>query len=402
MPCQYLFARNTRQNSLEQKSYFCSMMQDLRSFFAPIHYAETIDQSSFASLQWGAQIEFATADSFHFEEADIVLVGCGETRGDLDSGKHYSDAPDAIREQLYKLYNWHPNIKVFDAGNILQGATVEDTRAALRMVLQELHLAGKIVIVLGGSHDLTLEQYHVFKSSEKIINAAVVDMLVDLDETESANSRSFLMEMLTGSPNFIGHYSHIGFQSYFVNPLMLETLDKIRFDFFRLGRVKEQIEDMEPVLRNTHLFSFDLNAVKYSDAPINKMGSPNGLAGDEACLLTRYAGMSSELTSFGIYGFDERKDKDNMTAVLAAQMIWYFVDGYFLRKNEAPISDKNEFVEYHLQFTGNDILFLKSKRSNRWWMQLPNGDFEPCSYNDYLQASENEIPERWMRIQERG
>jgi hypothetical protein len=112
--------------------------------------------------------------------------------------------------------------------------------------------------------------------------------------------------------------------------------------------------------------------------------------------------MSSELTSFGIYGFDERKDKDNMTAVLAAQMIWYFVDGYFLRKNEAPISDKNEFVEYHLQFTGNDILFLKSKRSNRWWMQLPNGDFEPCSYNDYLQASENEIPERWMRIQERG
>lgn len=378
------------------------MMQDLRSFFAPIHYAETIDPSSFQALQWGSQLEFPHSDSMHFDEADIIIVGCGETRGETSESKHYSDAPDAIREQFYKLYNWHSGIKIFDAGNILQGATVEDTRAALRIVLQELHQAGKIVIVLGGSHDLTLQQYEVFTKAEQIINASVIDMLVDLDETEVTSSKSFLMEMLTGSPNFIGHYNHIGFQSYFVNPVMLETLDKIRFDFFRLGRVKENIDDMEPVLRNSHLLSFDMNAVKYSDAPMNKMGSPNGLAGDEACLLTRFAGMSSALSSFGIYGFDERKDKDNMTATLAAQMIWYFVDGYFLRKNEAALSDKNEFVEYHLQFTGNDIMFLKSKRSNRWWMQLPDGNFEPCSYNDYLLACENEIPERWLRIQERG
>lgn len=378
------------------------MMQDLRSFFAPIHYAETIDPSSFQALQWGSQLEFPHSDLMHFDEADIIIVGCGETRGEGSDGKHYSDAPDAIREQFYKLYNWHSGIKIFDAGNILQGATVEDTRAALRIVLQELHQAGKIVIVLGGSHDLTLQQYEVFTKAEQIINASVIDMLVDLDETEVTSSKSFLMEMLTGSPNFIGHYNHIGFQSYFVNPVMLETLDKIRFDFFRLGRVKEHIEDMEPVLRNSHLLSFDMNAIKYSDAPMNKMGSPNGLAGDEACLLTRFAGMSSALSSFGIYGFDERKDKDNMTATLAAQMIWYFVDGYFLRKNEAALSDKNEFVEYHLQFTGNDIMFLKSKRSNRWWMQLPEGNFEPCSYNDYLLACENEIPERWLRIQERG
>jgi formiminoglutamase len=377
-------------------------MQDLRSFFAPIHYAETIDQNAFQPLQWGSQIEFATEHTFNYEDSDIVFVGCGETRGQQQDNKHYSDAPDAIREQFYQLYHWHTGIKIFDAGNILQGAKVEDTRAALRIVLQELHNAGKIVIILGGSHDLTLEQYNVFKRTEQIINASVVDMLVDLDETEITTSRSFLMEMLTSSPNFIGHYNHIGFQSYFVNPVMLETLDKIRFDFFRLGKVKEHIEDMEPVLRNSHLLSFDMNAVKYSDAPMNKTGSPNGLAGDEACLLTRYAGMSTELSSFGIFGFDERKDKDNMTSILAAQMIWYFIDGYLVRKNEAPLSDKNEFVEYHLQFTGNDIKFIKSKRTNRWWMQLPDGNFEPCSYNDYLLASENEIPERWLRIQERN
>lgn len=382
--------------------YICGMMQDLHSFFSAQHYIETIDQSTFEPLQWGAQIAYPSEGNFDCSEADIVLVGCGEVRGEQQDSRHYSSTPDAIRAQFYTLYNWHPGISIYDAGNILQGATAEDTKAALRIVLQELHAAGKTVIILGGSHDLTLVQYEVFKRAEQIINAAVVDMLVDLDESEITTARSFLMDMLTGSPNFIGHYSHIGFQSYYVNPVVLETLDKIRFDFFRLGKVKEHIEDMEPVLRNSHLFSFDMNAVKYSDAPMNKKGSPNGFSGEETCLLTRFAGMSDALSSFGIYGFDERADKDNMTATLAAQMLWYFIDGFFLRKNEASLSDRNEFVEYHVQFTGNDIMFLKSKRSNRWWMQLPDGMMEPCSYNDYLLASENEIPERWLRIQERG
>lgn len=378
------------------------MMQDLHSFFSKEHYIETINQADFQALQWGAQITCASPGVFDCSDADIVLVGCGEMRGADAHTKHYSAAVDAIRAQFYQLYNWHSGIKIYDAGNIAQGASVEDTRAALRMVLSELHQAGKIVIVLGGSHDLTLQQYEVFKQSEKIINAAVVDMLVDLDETETVTDKSYLMQMLTGTPNFIGHYNHIGFQSYYVNPIMLETLDKIRFDFFRLGRVREHMEDMEPVLRNSHLLSFDLNAIRYSDAPMNRLGSPNGFTGDEACMLTRYAGMSTELRSFGIYGFDETKDKDKMTATLAAQMLWYFIDGYFMRKSEASLSDRNEFVEYHVQFTGNDILFIKSKRSNRWWMQLPNGTFEPCSYNDYIMASENEIPERWLRIQERS
>jgi arginase family enzyme len=375
-------------------------MQDLRPFFASRHFAGTTG-TRYNALQWGAQIAHATDESFDCSDADIVLVGCGERRGeDMEHG--FSAAPDAIREQLYRLYNWHPGVRIYDAGNILQGASADDTRAALRIVLEELHRAGKTVIVLGGSHDLTLQQYEVFKRSETVVNAAIVDMLVDLEESEETNAHSFLMDMLTGSPNYIGHYSHIGFQSYYVNPVMLETLDKLRFDFFRLGRVREHMEDMEPVLRSSSLFSFDMNAIKYSDAPMNKTGSPNGFRGDEACMLTRYAGMSDRMRSMGIYGYDESKDRDQMTATLIAQMIWYFVDGYMVRQNEAELSDKNEFIEYHLQFTGNDILFIKSKRSNRWWMQLPDGSYEPCSYADYLQASENDIPERWLRVQERS
>jgi hypothetical protein len=144
-----------------------------------------------------------------------------------------------------------------------------------------------------------------------------------------------------------------------------------------------------------------MNAVRNCDAPFLKKGSPNGFFGDEICQLARYAGMSSELSSFGIYGYQTELDKNKQGAKLIAQMLWYFVDGYQVRKNESPLDNREEFIEYHVSLTGNDTLFLKSKKTNRWWMQLPEGTFTPCSYNDYVTAGNNEIPERWFREQER-
>ena len=351
-------------------------------------------------MQLGANIRCATGNSFDWEDAEIVIVGCGEWRG-ADASMAYSNSADVVREQLYKLFYWHSNVVIADAGNIRQGARVGDTRAALLAVLQEIHSAGKIALVIGGSHDLTLQQYDVFKKASQMIVATVADMLIDLDEAEETNSGSFLMEMLTETPNFLSHYSHLAFQSYYAHPHMVETLDKLRFDFYRLGKVRERIEDIEPVLRTSNLFSFDMNAVRYSDAPANINGSPNGLNGEEACLLTRYAGMSNNLSSFGIYGYNDLNDTHNMTAKLISQMIWYFVDGYLVRKTEAKLTEREEFMVFTVAFTENEAVFLKSKRTNRWWMRLPDLTYVPCSYNDYLEASQDQIPERWLREQER-
>jgi len=375
-------------------------MQDLRSFFEPQHFIETKNAQAYEPMQWGANIKCATSQGFDWDEADIVIVGCGEWRG-ADAASAYSNSPNVIREELYKMYYWHNAVKIADAGNIRRGASADDTRAALLTVLQEIHEAGKIAVVIGGSHDLTLQQYEVFKKKEQMAVASVADMLIDLDEAEDVTAHSFLMDMLTGSPNFISHYSHMAFQSYYAHPRMLETLDKLRFDFYRLGKVRECIDDMEPVLRISNLFSFDLSAVRYSDAPANVNGSPNGLNGEEACMLTRYAGMSEVLTSIGIYGYDHETDSHNMTARLVSQMIWYFVDGYLVRKTEAKLTERDEFIVFNVAFTDNDTVFLKSKRTNRWWMRLPDQNFVPCSYNDYLVASNDQIPERWLREQER-
>jgi formiminoglutamase len=374
-------------------------MQDLRSFFEPEHFIESHKAESYHPLQWGGNIKYPGQQSSDWDRADIIIVGCGERRGSGLDG--WSESPDTIREHLYRMYHWHRGINIADAGNIRQGVTLGDSRAALLTVLQEIHDAGKIAIVLGGSHDLTMQQYEVYKKAQQMATVAVADMLIDLDEAETINDRSFLMDMLTGTPNFTAHYSHIAFQSYYAHPRMLETLDKLRFDFYRLGKVKEHIEDMEPVLRTSNIFSFDLSAVRFSDAPANINGSPNGLTGEEACQLTRYAGMSDTLTSLGIFGYDPVADAHAMTAKLISQMIWYFVDGYLVRKTEARLTDHEEFTVFNVAFTDNDTVFLKSKRTNRWWMRLPDHSFVPCSYNDYLAASNDQIPERWLREQER-
>jgi len=375
-------------------------MQDLHSFLDISAVAEIKEKGSYEPLQWGAHITSIAEQGFDLQDTDIVLVGCGEWRGSAAKAP-YTNSADAIRTELYKMYFWHSGLRIADAGNIMQGNTLGDTRAALLAVLKEIHDAGKIALLLGGSHDLTMQQYEVFKKKEELAVGTVADMYIDLDEAEDITSTSFLMEMLTGTPNYMSHYSHIGFQSYYAHPRMLETLDKLRFDFYRLGKVREHVEDMEPVLRISDFFSFDISAVRYSDAPGNINGSPNGLTGEEACQLTRYAGMSNKLTSLGIFGYNHLDDAHHMTARLIAQMIWYFVDGLLVRQTEAQLSERDEFDIFHVVFTDNDTVFLKSKRTNRWWMKLPDGTFVPCSYNDYLVASNDQIPERWLREQER-
>jgi hypothetical protein len=208
------------------------------------------------------------------------------------------------------------------------------------------------------------------------------------------------MEMLTGEPNYIRNYSHLAFQSYLVHPDMLETMDKLRFDCYRLGHIKEYMEEMEPVLRNSGLLSVDISALANAFAPANHI-SPNGLNGEEMCTLTRFAGMSQILNSIGFYGYRADQDKHQLSAKQIAQMMWYFIDGRYKGKQEAPIQERESFLEFHTSFSEVETTFLQSKRTGRWWMQLPNRNFIACSYNDYMLASSNETPERWLRAQER-
>lgn len=375
-------------------------MDDLYHFLTPVDLFEINEDEGYLEGQIGRAVKTQVDEDFDLNEADLIILGVKEWRGNGD-GVQENNAADLIRRELYRLHYWHGDLKIADAGNTELGAELDDSYAALQTILGELYRMGKTVLIIGGSHDMALAQYRAFSTIDVFPEVTGIDSSIDLHRESRKPAEQFLLDMFTGDPNYLKHYNHLGFQSYFVHPQMLQTIDKLRFDCYRLGTVQEKLDDFEPVFRNSDMLMFDISAIKNADAPANTK-APNGFTGTESCTLTRFAGMSDRLKSIGIYGYDPAHDRDNLTAKQISQMIWYFMDGRHRMHMEATVSERHNFNEYHTVFAEVDTTFLQSKRTKRWWMQMPDGQFTACSENDYLTAGRNELPERWLRIQERS
>lgn len=375
-------------------------LDTILDFLEPVNKFMISGDEEYINNQVGHNIEVYDEGFPDISKADMVIVGCSDSRGGGGS-KEDNVSVDAVRREFYNLFHWHKEVKLADAGNIKPAASLQDTYAALKTVVSELSQHCKRVVIIGGSHDLTFAQYNVYASANKIIEAVCVDAVIDMRVESSLPAHNFLMPMLTNEPNFIRHYNHIGFQSYFVHPDMLETIDKLRFDCYRVGNVKENMEEMEPVIRNAALFSFDISAIQHAHAPANRL-TPNGFTGEEACMLMQYAGMSPNVNTIGIYGYAQKHDRYDLTAKQISHMLWYLMDGILKGKSEAPLNDADNFNEFKIAFAELETTFLQSKKTGRWWMQLPDDHFIACSHKDYILASQNEIPERWMRAVERS
>ena len=376
-----------------------STLYSITDFLEPVNRYEISEDESYHQTQLGQHIDLYDEHFPDIEAADVVLVGCGEMRGAAKGSNNYN-AADTVRKAFYALYHWHKEVSLADVGNVKSGATLQDTYAAIQAVTSELIQMGKRVVIIGGSHDIMMAQYSAYASTETIIEVTCVDARIDLNMDSVLPADNFLMKMLTSAPNFIKHYNHIGFQSYFVHPTMLETIDKLRFDCYRVGRVKENIEDMEPAIRNSNLLGFDIAALQHSAAPANTL-TPNGFNGEEACTLMKYAGLSSNVNSVGIYGYQASLDVHDLTAKQISHMLWYYMDGVYKSKQEADFSEAHNFNEFHMAFAETDTVFLQSKKTHRWWMKMPEGNYIACTYHDYITARNNELPERWLRLMER-
>ena len=374
-------------------------LNSILDYLEPINLDLLSKDEGYRDTQLGKHIKANQGSLPDISKADMVLIGAGECRGG-GYALNGHEAANAVRGALYSLYYWHTQVAIVDLGNVKLGQSIQDSYAALRTVISELLLQNKKVVIMGGSHDLSLAQYHAYTSIPTLVNAVVVDAKIDLDLEARLPADHFLEELFTGLPNHLNHYAHIGFQSYFMHPHMLETIDKLRFDCYRLGKVREDIEEMEPAIRDSHMMSFDISAIQNAQAPANLI-TPNGFNGEEACILMQYAGMSWKTSTIGLFGYQAELDNNGLTAIQMAQMIWYVIDGVQKGKKESPLSDAERFKEFHIAFSDIETNFLQSKSTGRWWMQTHNNQWAPCSYKDYLVASNNEIPERWLRALER-
>ncbi|MFC1733962.1 formimidoylglutamase [candidate division KSB1 bacterium] len=344
---------------------------------------------------------------------DIAIIGVNEDRRNVDN-EGCAAAPDHIRKELYKLYQG-PNItRIADLGNIKRGHEVEDTYYAVSTVLSELIKNKIIPVILGGSQDITYANYLAYESMSQIINIVSIDTGFDLGETEEDfDAQSYLSKIILHQPNYLFNYTNIGYQTFYVDQEGINLMSKLYFDTYRIGVVRANLEEVEPMIRNADMMTIDMSAIRHADAPGNNNATPNGFFGEEICQIIRYAGISDKLSSIGFYEMNPAFDSNNQTAKLIAQMIWYFIDGYYNRKNDFPFKKKEDYLKYivPLKSNKNEITFYKSKKSDRWWMEVPcptdlMSKFErhylvACSYKDYQTATEDDIPDRWWQASQK-
>lgn len=386
-------------------------MSDIAHFFSPIDVNDITNGIQLSESQFGSTFSIYTdIDNFpELEGKDIAIVGvCEDRNSENNTGSNM--APNDVRGFLYKLYGGSFRASVVDLGNINPGNSTQDTYFAVRSTVDFLVRKNIIPIIIGGSQDLSYAQFLGYKDLEQTINIVAIDSVFDLGnpDTEISNN-SYLGKIILHQPNYLFNYSNIGYQTYLVDPNSIKMMNRLYFDSYRLGQVRDKIEESEPIIRQADMITFDITAIKHSDAPANPNASPNGFYAEEACQMMRYAGMNDKLSSLGIYEINPTFDVSGKTSHLAAQMIWCFMDGFYNRKNDFPSRTNPDYMRFHvvLQDEKYEINFYKSKKSDRWWMEIPypphkDLKFErhtliPCSYKDYELAINNEIPDRWWQ-----
>lgn len=386
----------------------------LSDFFTPVDVKMIIPKKGYYTSHLGSKIDFH-ADSFPDleQKANIAIVGVQDDRNAINN-HGCALGPDYVREKLYRLNEGNYDTKIVDLGNIRQGATITDTYIALKTVVNELIKKNIIPIILGGGQDLTYAQYLAYETLEQKVDLVIIDSHFDLDDDDSGpdsietTSESYLNKIFLHEPNYLFNFSNLGYQTYFTSQDSLRVMDKLYFDVHRLGELAGNISDAEPIIRNAGMISFDMGAIRSSDAMGNANASPNGFNGAEACQLARYAGFNDKLSSIGFYEFNPAYDNNGQTATLLAQMVWYFIDGVYNRKKDFPLNPKSQYLIYKtsLKHDEHELVFVKSKKSDRWWMQVPyptggspNERFHlvPCKYEDYTLAVSGEMPDLWWR-----
>jgi len=335
----------------------------------------------------------------------IIILGIQEDRaavGNKGTGLNL----DSIRKEFYKLYAGNWPVKVADIGNLSSGNTIEDTYFALKEITTYL-LKNKIIpIVIGGGQDLTYTLYRSYDSLEQTVNLVSVDSKFDIGNIEDElSSQSYLSKIVMNEPNNLFNFCNLGYQTYFNSQDEIDLLESLFFEAHRLGEVSNSIQIVEPILRDADIVSIDLSSIRNADCPGNNNASPNGLTGTEICSIARYAGISDKVTSLGIFEYNSIVDVKNQSAQLIAQMIWYFIEGVNYRANDYPFGLKTNYKKYIVPIEDQVLNFHKSNKSGRWWMEIgieSNNKSKrhaliPCTYQDYISASNQEIPDRWIK-----
>ncbi|MBT8220128.1 MAG: hypothetical protein KJP00_09895 [Bacteroidia bacterium] len=326
------------------------------------------DRNDFPDDTLGHSTIFGTNDDLDGKRNKVFII-CDK-----------SEFASCVRSELYKLKNHFSTLHVIDVGD-LKKVTSEFAISPL----SELSEEGRVVFISQDDYFLN----SIFQTLRHNNNSISLNQINrNLAFYSQENNRRILKS------DKLFNLAVLGYQRHYCYKSDLEYIHNAFINHVSLGQLHENVDRCEPIIRACHGSVFNLNAIQGVEDNSGSI-SPNGMHAIEACQISKYSGINSQLRIYNItLGSLEPSKRVNS---LAAQMIWYFLEGVSISSKE-DLVNKINLQEHTVQTTIDDLYltFWKSKTSGRWWFEIPSSSDDhskiyPCSLEDYQAACKNEI-----------
>ena len=344
---------------------------------------EKLENSSIAR-----KIKIYGVDEFELNSPGIAIL---TLNNELESEK--------FRNRFYSLHYGDWNSNIIDLGRFKNGHSDSDSNFAIKEILQKLSSIGILIICIGGNSSLLKLFSYSLNDSHNFLNLVSIDKILGINSENDSDKNNYLSDLILSQKLKLNFFCNLGYLRHLNSTEKINLVKKIKFDLLSLGDLRSEIKEAEPILRNSNIVNFSLEALQ-SNVINYKLTSPNGFSAYEACNLSRYIGISS---SMKIVGYTNVKSTIECNSVLS-EMVWYTIDGYNNRYNE-DFSNESDFNYYHTEIDGHNLKFYKNKISDRWWVEYISDnsivkiekDIIACSENDYKLSQNSIISERIIK-----
>ena len=361
-----------------------------------------IKSSKIGSIGEKIQIHTSSLGLPDIELTDIAIIGISEIRNSFFESNDFNLSN--FRKEFYELNigKWKKSIS--DLGNLPNGESTKDTYHAITEICLFLREKNIITIIIGGSNDIIFPIFKSYNNFNKKINIVSIDNQFDLHQEEDLlSSRSYMNKIIIDDSSRLNDFTNLGYQRHLCSPNEIDLMEKLFFDYISLGDLIGDDKSAEPILRDAHIIGLDMKALSWVSSGDSECGNPNGIDSRLICILSRYSGISDKCRYFGLFELLN----NSISTKLYAQIIWYFIEGVNSRFSEPIFSDDSGFIRYNVSVSGRDLIFIKSKESERWWLEITlsvesgGKRYLPCLESDYNSALNDNIPERWLRAVKR-
>lgn len=280
----------------------------------------------------GEAVQF---DEKFYADSQIVLLGCPQDEGIRRNGGRIgaAAAPDEIRLYFYRLVAPDRFPRIFDLGNTVIRATLEETHQQHREIVRQVIRDGKTLIVLGGGNDVSYPDCSGLAMEVAEILAFNVDAHFDVRADDPCNSGTPYRQLIEEALITPQKFYEMGWQPFANASTYLRYLNDHKVHHYNIHKIREigVHTVFQTILSNITVdaifWGLDMDVVQASDAPGVSAPNPTGLTAAEFCKVAEIAGQDKRSRIFEITEVNPTYDIDRRTCRLAAAAIFYFLLG---------------------------------------------------------------------------